>query len=125
MLVSGGDDVLGNLQNVIITVTAAFLIVVILLMFAIIEDLRKDVVYLDYRSQQEFAARLVRERRIHGVPRVPGGDRMVPLAPTRGAVPRPRSTNVMKPLWKPGTCPMCWSHQGHEMSLTEVFPGGV
>lgn len=49
-----------------ITVTAAFLIVVILLMFAIIKDLRNDIIYLDYRSQQQFAIQLARERRIHG-----------------------------------------------------------
>lgn len=65
MLVTGGDDVLSNLQSVTITATAPFLLVIILLMFAIIRDLRNDVIYLDYRSQREFAVKLARERRLH------------------------------------------------------------
>nr|WP_244429020.1 BCCT family transporter [Corynebacterium halotolerans] len=65
MLVTGGDDVLNNLQNVTITVTAPFLIILICLMVAIVKDLRNDVIYLDYRSQQEFAVKLARERRLH------------------------------------------------------------
>ena len=65
MLVTGGDDVLSNLQNVTITVTAPFLVIIIALMFAILKDLRNDVIYLDYRSQQEFAVKLARERRLH------------------------------------------------------------
>lgn len=65
MLLSAGDDTLKNLQNVTIIAASPFLLVVILLMVAMIKDLRNDVIYLDYRSQQEFAARLARERRIH------------------------------------------------------------
>lgn len=65
MLVTGGDDVLRNLQNITIIAASPFLIVIVLLMFAILKDLRNDEIYLDYREQQRFASRLARERRIH------------------------------------------------------------
>ncbi len=65
LLVSGGDDVLSNLQNVTIVAAAPFLVIVIALMFALVKDLRNDVIYLDYREQQRFARSLARERRIH------------------------------------------------------------
>ncbi|WPF66796.1 MULTISPECIES: BCCT family transporter [unclassified Corynebacterium] len=65
LLVSGGDDVLTNLQNVTIVAAAPFLVIVIALMFALVKDLRNDVIYLDYREQQRFARSLARERRIH------------------------------------------------------------
>lgn len=65
MLITGGDDVLSNLQNITIIAASPFLIVIVLLMFAILKDLRNDEIYLDYREQQRFASRLARERRIH------------------------------------------------------------
>ncbi|WP_227659124.1 MULTISPECIES: BCCT family transporter [unclassified Corynebacterium] len=65
LLVSGGDDVLSNLQNVTIVAAAPFLVIIVALMFAIVKDLRDDVIYLDYREQQRFARSLARERRIH------------------------------------------------------------
>ncbi len=65
LLVSGGDDALGNLQNVTIVAATPFLFVIIGLMFAIVKDLSNDVMYLDYREQQRFAARLALERRVH------------------------------------------------------------
>lgn len=65
MLVTGGSDVLSNLQNLTIIAASPFLVVIIILMFAILKDLSDDEIYLDYREQQRFAARLARERRIH------------------------------------------------------------
>lgn len=65
MLVSGGDDVLSNLQNITIIAASPFLVVIVILMFAVLKDLRNDEIYLDYREQQRFASRLARERRIH------------------------------------------------------------
>ena len=65
LLISGGDDALNNLQNVTIVAATPFLFVIIGLMFAIVKDLRNDIIYVDYREQQKFAARLARERRIH------------------------------------------------------------
>lgn len=65
LLVSGGDEALGNLQNVTIVAAVPFLFVIIGLMFSIVKDLRNDVIYRDYRDQQKFAIKLARERRIH------------------------------------------------------------
>ncbi|WP_293952772.1 glycine betaine transporter BetP [uncultured Corynebacterium sp.] len=65
LLVSGGDSALNNLQNVTIVAATPFLFVIIGLMFAILKDLRNDVIYLEYREQQKFSARLARERRVH------------------------------------------------------------
>ena len=65
LLLSGGDNALNNLQNVTIVAATPFLFVIIGLMFAIVKDLRNDIIYVDYREQQRFAARLARERRIH------------------------------------------------------------
>ncbi|MCF4006785.1 BCCT family transporter [Corynebacterium uropygiale] len=65
LLVSGGNEALSNLQNVTIIAASPFLIVVFALMFAIVKDLRNDVIYMDYREQQRFAAKLARERRLH------------------------------------------------------------
>lgn len=65
MLITGGDDVLSNLQNITIIAASPFLIVIFMLMFALIKDLRNDEIYLDYREQQRFATRLARERRLH------------------------------------------------------------
>ncbi|WP_080795926.1 BCCT family transporter [Corynebacterium pacaense] len=65
LLISGGDSALTNLRNVTIVAATPFLFVIIGLMFSIVKDLRNDVIYLDYREQQKFAARLARERRLH------------------------------------------------------------
>ena len=65
LLLSGGDDALDNLQNVTIVAATPFLFVVIGLMFALVKDLSNDVIYLEYREQQRFNARLARERRVH------------------------------------------------------------
>ncbi|WP_396124848.1 BCCT family transporter [Corynebacterium sp. HS2168-gen11] len=65
MLLTGGKNVLSNLQNITIVAASPFMIVVFLMMIALIKDLRNDAIYLDYREQQRFAARLARERRIH------------------------------------------------------------
>ncbi|MCS4490002.1 BCCT family transporter [Corynebacterium sp. ES2775-CONJ] len=65
MLVTGGADVLSNLQNLTIIAASPFLLVIVMLMFALLKDLRNDAIYLDYREQQRFQSRLARERRIH------------------------------------------------------------
>lgn len=65
VLLTVNEDSLSNLQSITIIAASPFLIVVICLMVAVTKDLREDNLYLDYRSQQEFAARLARERRIH------------------------------------------------------------
>lgn len=65
LLLSGGDNALSNLQNVTIVAATPFLFVVIGLMFALVKDLSNDVIYLEYREQQKFNARLARERRVH------------------------------------------------------------
>uniref|UniRef100_UPI00403B38AD Glycine betaine transporter BetP n=1 Tax=Corynebacterium glutamicum TaxID=1718 RepID=UPI00403B38AD len=65
LLLSGGDNALSNLQNVTIVAATPFLFVVIGLMFALVKDLSNDVIYLEYREQQRFNARLARERRVH------------------------------------------------------------
>ncbi|AGF71899.1 Choline-glycine betaine transporter [Corynebacterium halotolerans YIM 70093 = DSM 44683] len=65
LLVTGGDNALNSLQNVTIVAASPFLVIIILLMLAILKDLRNDVIYLDYRSQQAFGTKLARERRIH------------------------------------------------------------
>ncbi|WP_053546092.1 glycine betaine transporter BetP [Corynebacterium deserti] len=65
LLISGGDDALSNLQNVTIVAATPFLFVIIGLMFALVKDLSNDIIYLEYREQQKFNARLARERRVH------------------------------------------------------------
>ena len=64
LLVSGGDDALNNVQNVTIVAAAPFLLIIILLMFALVKDLSSDVIYRDYVEEQNFGLRLARERRI-------------------------------------------------------------
>lgn len=65
VMLTSSEDSLGNLQSITIIAASPFLLVIIGLMVALVKDLRNDVIYLDYRSQQEFAARLARERRVH------------------------------------------------------------
>ncbi|RNE48587.1 BCCT family transporter [Corynebacterium alimapuense] len=64
MLISG-DSALPNLQSITIIAASPFLLVIIGLMFALVKDLKDDVVYVDYRSQKAFATQLARERRIY------------------------------------------------------------
>lgn len=63
LLLSGGDGALNNIQNVTIVAATPFLVVVIALMFALVKDLRSDIIYLDQREQEQFARRLAIERR--------------------------------------------------------------
>ena len=65
VMLTASEDSLANLQSVTIVAASPFLLIIIGLMFALVKDLRNDVQYLDHRSQQDFAARLARERRIH------------------------------------------------------------
>lgn len=65
LLVTGGNEALTNLQNVTIIASSPFLVIVILLMFAIVKALRSDVIYLEYREHQRFQRQLARERRLH------------------------------------------------------------
>lgn len=64
LLISGGADVLSNLQSVTIIVASPFLIVVIGLMVALVKGLSDDPMYLDQKEQHRFAMRLARERRL-------------------------------------------------------------
>ena len=65
VLLLTNEDALTNLQNVTIVAASPFLVVLILLMFALVKDLRNDVIYLEYREAQAFQRKLARERRIH------------------------------------------------------------
>lgn len=65
LLLTAGEDALNNLQSVTIVAAAPFLLIVFLLMFAIVKDLRNDIIYLEYREAQNFQRKLARERRIH------------------------------------------------------------
>ncbi|WP_432418603.1 BCCT family transporter [Corynebacterium breve] len=65
LLISGGDEALNSLQSVTIVAATPFLLILILLMFAILKDLRNDVIYLDQREQERFSRQLAIERRLH------------------------------------------------------------
>lgn len=65
VMLTSSEDSLANLQSITIVAASPFLVIIIGLMFALVKDLSNDVLYLDHRSQQDFAARLARERRIH------------------------------------------------------------
>ncbi|WP_300917893.1 BCCT family transporter [Corynebacterium stationis] len=65
VLLLTGEDALNNLQNVTIVAASPFLVVLVFLMFAIVKDLRNDVIYVEYREAQAFQRKLARERRIH------------------------------------------------------------
>lgn len=58
------EDALSNLQNVTIVAASPFLVILIALMFAIVKDLRHDVIYQDMREQEIFGRKLARERRL-------------------------------------------------------------
>ena len=49
------------------TIVAAtpFLIILIVLMFAIVKDMSNDTIYLDKKEQERFARQLAIERRMH------------------------------------------------------------
>lgn len=64
-LLISNEEALSNLQNVTIVAASPFLIIVVLLMFALVRDLRNDVIYLEYREAQAFHRKLARERRIY------------------------------------------------------------
>lgn len=65
LLIAGGDDALNSLQSVTIAAATPFLIILILLMFAIVKDVSNDTIYLDMKEQQRFAQQLAIERRMH------------------------------------------------------------
>ena len=56
---------LSNLQNVTIIAASPFLVIVIVLMFALVKGLRNDTIYMEYREHQRFARKLAHERRLH------------------------------------------------------------
>ena len=64
LLVSGGNDALENLQSVTIIVASPFLIIIAALAVALVKGLANDPLYIDHKSQQEFAMKLARERRL-------------------------------------------------------------
>lgn len=64
LLVTGGDDALGNLQNLTILAASPFLLVIIALMFSLVKGLSEDPLYLDDREQRQFALKMARERRL-------------------------------------------------------------
>src|SRR5699024_12672522 len=64
VLLLTGEDALNNLQIVTIVAASPFLVVLIFLMFAIVKDLRNDVIYVEYRDAQAFQRKPARERRI-------------------------------------------------------------
>ncbi|QOQ38158.1 BCCT family transporter [Trueperella pecoris] len=63
LLVSGGNGALSNIQSVTIVAATPFLFIIVALMFALVKDLRNDVVYLDQREQEAFHRQLAIERR--------------------------------------------------------------
>lgn len=63
LLVAGGNGALSSIQSVTIVAATPFLVIIIMLMFALVKDLRADVVYLDQRSQEAFQRKLAVERR--------------------------------------------------------------
>ncbi|MBM7824484.1 choline/carnitine/betaine transport [Arcanobacterium pluranimalium] len=65
LLISGGDSALNNIQSVTIVAATPFLFIVFALMFALVKDLRNDVIYLDQREQERFSRDLAIARRIH------------------------------------------------------------
>ena len=64
-LLLSGDNALTNLQNVTIVAASPFLVIIILLMFALVKDLRNDVIYVEHRENQAFQRKLARERRVY------------------------------------------------------------
>ena len=65
LLIAGGDEALGSLQSVTIVAATPFLVILILLMFAIVKDVQNDTIYLDHKEQERFNRKLAIERRLH------------------------------------------------------------
>lgn len=65
LLIAGGSDALGALQSVTIVAATPFLLILILLMFAIVKDVSNDTIYLDKKEQDRFNRQLAIERRMH------------------------------------------------------------
>ena len=65
LLISGGSDALNSLQSVTIVAATPFLIILIVLMFAIVKDMSNDTIYLDKKEQERFNRQLAIERRMH------------------------------------------------------------
>ncbi|MDO4611134.1 BCCT family transporter [Corynebacterium sp.] len=80
MLVSGGQDALSNLQNIIIVAGTPFLLIAALLILSLLKGFTDDPLYLDEKERRRFALQLARERRIAGR----GARRPHPGAPMRG-----------------------------------------
>lgn len=65
LLITGGSDALSALQSVTIVAATPFLLILILLMFAIVKDVSNDTIYLDKKEQDRFNRQLAIERRMH------------------------------------------------------------
>ncbi|WPJ92568.1 BCCT family transporter [Corynebacterium sp. UMB2355A] len=65
LLIAGGSDALGALQSVTIVAATPFLLILVLLMFAIVKDVSNDTIYLDKKEQDRFNRQLAIERRMH------------------------------------------------------------
>ena len=65
LLIAGGDEALDSLQSVTIAAATPFLVILILLMFAIVKDVSNDTIYLDMKEEQRFNHQLAVERRMH------------------------------------------------------------
>lgn len=65
MLTLGGEDSLAALQNVTIVAASPFLIILVLLMFALVKDVSNDSIYLAQKEHERFARKLAIERRSH------------------------------------------------------------
>nr|WP_245532965.1 BCCT family transporter [Corynebacterium ulceribovis] len=64
LLLTGGEDALGNVQSVTILASTPFVFVIIGLMISLTRGLTQDPMYLDQREQRIFALQMARERRI-------------------------------------------------------------
>ena len=65
LLITGGSDALGALQNATIVAASPFLIILIALTFAIVKDVSNDSLYLTRKEEQRFSRQLAIERRAH------------------------------------------------------------
>ena len=65
LLVTGGSDALNALQSVTIVAATPFLLILVVLMFAVVKDLSNDTIYLDKKEQERFNHKLAMERRRH------------------------------------------------------------
>lgn len=65
LLIAGDDGALNALQSVTIVAATPFLLILILLMFAIVKDVSNDQIYLDQKEHERFNRKLAIERRLH------------------------------------------------------------